>query len=320
MIGRKNKTKIFIDVGSYSIKVMVDSPSNIGYYPASILNDNSDSKNFIKDIKLSPNLSFNNELRAFWKGHVIQEERAIQVIKHIKQDLFRNNAIKTFEVYVSQGSFGNEFDKLKILKIFERAGLPITMLVSEGLVDSLGSYGKIRDGENTILVNLGFSKSSIYLLNGNNVLSKSKIQNGLHKIVKAFQNSIYDKLGLMISYEHAFDLITSNGNLIFRNEISYLLPARAKDSSIKEASIPGELIKEVLRLYVERVISQILKIKHQNSIEIYQSIMKNGICISGGLANISNLDIYIQKTLGIGVYRSESSYNSILKGLSNLLG
>lgn len=318
MLRRKNKTKIFIDIGSFSIKVMVDSPSNTSYYSSSILNNNSGVKNFIKDIKLSSDLSFNNELRAFWKGFAINEERATKVIKHIRQSLFKRYAIKSFEIYASQSNFGKDSDKLTLSKIFENAGFPITTFVNEGIVDSLGSCGKINDGENTILINFGFSKSSIYLLEGNNIVFRSKIYTGLHKIVKNLQSSVFNKLDLVISYEHAFNLICSHGNLIFQNEINYSIPARDENSTIKEVNIPAEFIKEELRLYTDKIVSKILKIKHQNSIETYQSIIKNGICITGGMSNLSNLDVYIQKTLGIATFRSEASFNSVISGLYNL--
>lgn len=318
MLRRKNKTKIFIDIGSFSIKVMVESPSNISYYSSSILNDNSGAKNFIKDIKLSSDLSFNNELRAFWKGAVINEENATKVIKYIKQSLLKRYGIKSFEIYASQSSFVKDSDKLVLLKIFENVGFPIATFVNEGIADSLGSCGQIKDGENTILVNLGFSKSSIFLLGGNNIILKSRINSGFHEIVKNLKSSILDKLGLVISYEHAFNLICSHGNLIIPNEINYSIPARDEKSNIKEVNISADLIKEVLRMYADKIVAKIFKIKHQNSIETYQSIMKNGICITGGMSNLSNLDIYIQKTLGIATFKSEVSFNSVISGLYHL--
>lgn len=319
MIKRNNKTKIYFDLGSYSIKVAVGSLSNICYFNASTFNNNSDYKDFVKDIKLSPSLSFRNDLRAFWKGKIVDEEKAISVIRNIKQKIFKDNNIKSFDLYLAQSPFLLDQDKLKISQVFEKSGLPSITFVSEPLVDSIGSLGKIKNGEYSILINTGFSKASIYLLNGNNIELIKNINGGLHKIIKRFIKSIYEKKGLILSYEQALELIIERGDLIIQNNIEYNLAVKDQNFQIKEMKIDSEFLKEALRTYADKIISKIIEIKHEIRIEVYQSIINNGICISGGIANIANLDVYIRKTLEVSVFSSEAGYKSVIKGLVDLL-
>lgn len=193
-------------------------------------------------------------------------------------------------------------------------------IAEKPIADALGLGLDITSAHGVMVVNIGADTTEISVLSlGGIVLSKlipvggNKLDESIRNIIKKNHNLfIGSKTAEFIKKELSSAVTIDDKSIeIFGRHVVTGLPTKVEITSMD--------VYEAISEHLFTIIDAIKAILERTPPEMSSDIIEGGIHITGGSANIKNLDLLIIKETELKANISSESSNSVVKGLGEIL-
>ncbi len=213
-----------------------------------------------------------------------------------------------------------EEERKSYLSVFQGAGVKDVIFVPRLLCSAYGAGLNILSNNAQLIIDIGGVSTDIGVVNLGTIIEGATLAVGGKAIDAQIVRTVSQKYGVEIGLPTAQKLKEEIGSL-YTNDIANMevigadvntkAPAGTLvyASDIKEAVLP--LLNEISRI-VETTLNIVPP-------EISGDVAKNGICVTGGFADIAGLQKYLSREINLPVIVADCAKNACILGAGKLL-
>ncbi len=193
-------------------------------------------------------------------------------------------------------------------------------LVENGLADAVGIGMPVLHSMGNIVVNIGASTTDISVISGGKIVIGKRLHIGGTKLDEDIENMVRRKFDLNIGKK------TSE---ILKNNLSYMIegvPAQMRAFGIHTLTglpssviISSEDVNEAIIDSIAEIADAIKSVLQRTPPQLSADIHKNGIYLTGGVSQISNLAAYMKRHLETITYSVPEPVFSTIRGLVQIM-
>ncbi len=238
-------------------------------------------------------------------------------IRHI-----RKGNVKGADYYIAVPSDINEVEKRAFydLVVSTETKAKNVRIVDKSIADAVGVGIDVKKAKGVLIVDIGAETTEVSVLSlGGNVLSRlidtggSKFDDAICNIVKKEENLVIGKKTaeqLKMNIAFATEPEDVYMDAYGRNVMSGL-PAKAE--------VSAALVSEALTEHIQSIIDNIKVLLERTPPELSSDIINSGIFVTGGGSAIQNLDVLLERELGLKVNLTEKPSESVARGLGEIM-
>ena len=264
----------------------------------------------------------------------------IEVVKPIEDGVISNlmlseNMIRHFITTVNNSALflpiviagvpfsATDVEKKALQDILERSNVKDVYLIYESIASALGANLPIDQPIGSLVIDIGGGTTEMSVISLNGIIKNKTFKYGGRKIDEAIAKYIEHKYDILIGQNTAEDV---------KKRISalYLCPS----DEIKKISIYGRNLKtnvpQEIFITQEDMVTACAEftnffIENLNDLlsmtppELMKDILKNGVTVCGGGANVANIDYVIKTITGLDTYVPKNPELCLIKGLNLII-
>jgi rod shape-determining protein MreB len=232
----------------------------------------------------------------------------------LNQKLFKSK----ISAYAAVPISSTEVEQRAIQESLIKAGVSDVKLVEKPLATAYGAHMPIFSNKPIFHIDMGGGIIEIAVIIMGGIVTQRIMKMGGDYMDHAIYNYLHLKNGIIIgdqtsenlkiqlfSFENSDDVITIRGKSLENGMPKSL---RVKSSDIKES----------LANIFNQIVDTVREVLETVPPEIIDGIIKNGIVLSGGLANIKGIDTFFSQELKIPIVIPENPHDATIRGLLNL--
>ena len=194
-------------------------------------------------------------------------------------------------------------------------------MIDQAIADSIACHMDVEDKNGGMVVNIGADTTDISVISNGGILvsrrlniAGNQISESIINVLKSTQNKL---IGLKMADQLKYRLCDlkddaeSRGMAIYGRHIATGLPMK----TIVNSEIINKQVKETLILLTDNINILMEKIP----LSIADTIMKDGIYLVGGTANLRNIDIYLRNRTGLSINILNDPASSTIRGITKVL-
>lgn len=201
------------------------------------------------------------------------------------------------------------------------AGSRDVTLVDESLAAAYGMDLNPDEPRGNLILNLGGGVSEASVISLNGVITNKSINKGGDFIDDEIVTYFREKLSLEIGKNTAEEVKNTIVSLKVKDKkLSMRVDGRDLETAMpKTVSVSSENLIDCIMSYSNMVVDMVYEVMEKTPPEISSDIRKNGIYLTGGLANLKGIKEYIAERLGLAVSVSEDPIADAIKGAGIIL-
>lgn len=194
-------------------------------------------------------------------------------------------------------------------------------VVEKPIADAVGVGIDVNSPNGHLIVNLGGDTTEISVISLGGIVLSRLIKTGGNKFDEAICNIIRKKYNLIIGSKSAEQVKIQLADAMNESEDKIAMAyGRNIVTGLPNAKeISGSLVHEALNEYLHQVIENIKVILERTPPELSADIISRGIYLTGGSAEIKNLDKLITSETGLKVNLIEKPSESVINGISKIV-
>lgn len=198
-----------------------------------------------------------------------------------------------------------------------KAGAKDVYLMEETMAAAIGAGLKIEKPEGCMIVDIGGGTSEMAVLSlGGIVVSKSvkiageKLDDDIVSYIKRKYSVVIGK----IEAEEVKKQIGSASTTMTEEKVS--VKGRNLNTGLPDKIVITTTdVQEAISASIDEIVKAVKLTLEQTPPELSSDIMVQGVIISGGCAQIKNIDRYLSEQIGIPVHMAENPASCVIKGV-----
>lgn len=201
------------------------------------------------------------------------------------------------------------------------AGAKSAYVVREPLLAALGAGIAINSSSGNMIVNIGGGTSEVAVISLGGIVCWSSLRVAGNRFDEAIMNYIKKKFSLYIGEQTAEAIKIGAGSALpLKNKIEFQFRGRDLISGLpKDATISSNEIAEALNPYLMDIAASVQSVFNETPPELVADVMEKGIILSGGSAELRNVDEFFHRLLGVQTYVAEDAILCVAKGAGVIL-
>lgn len=264
-----------------------------------------------------------NDITIHWpvaSGEVVDEalERALlqMFFREAKIRWFLPNPtlMATTSVAISKAARQSWVDVLYSL------GAGVVHTIAEPLAASIGAGVPIADASGSFLVQLGYDRTEAVVVSLGSIVQSVALPIGGKTLLKWLDTALEQQLEFSVSKERIAHLLHHVASL--NPEVQHKLLVTGKDTATKrprEVEVTSAHLYAPVLKYAARVERAITELLSNIRPELTTDVIDKGFLLSGGLAQLSGLDIWLTDRLGVPVSVVEEPAHAVIRGVETTL-
>jgi len=256
------------------------------------------------------------------KDGVIADYRITQsMIKHFVRKALGKMNISRAEVLISIPSIISSTERRAVIEAGMNAGVKAVYLVRESVLAAIGAEIPINSAHGYLVVNIGGGTTEVSVISLGGIVTSSGIRVGGNKIDKAIIDYVKKKYNLAIG-ERTAELIKINIGTAIRVSGEETISVRGRDlvSGLpKTIDLTSNAINEAIQEQLKEMIKVIKLVLQDTPPELCSDIVERGIVLTGGGALLKNMDLFIEKVLGVPTRIASDPLLCVAKGTGVVL-
>lgn len=193
-------------------------------------------------------------------------------------------------------------------------------IVERGIADAIGLGLDVQNSQGIFVVNFGAETTELSVLSGGGVVLNKLLKIGSCIFDNAIINSARYNQEFLIGRLTAEELRKTYGLDSEKGQDMLTVAGRNLLTRIPEQrKVSMGLVHAAMREPMKACIHEIHALLERTPPEVQRTIQKNGIYISGGMANLKGIDTYMKNALGIEVQRAEQPELCAVNGLKKII-
>lgn len=257
------------------------------------------------------------------KDGVIADYRVTQsMIKHFVRKALGKMNISRAEVLISIPSIISSTERRAVIEAGMNAGVKAVYLVKESVLAAIGAGVPINSAHGHLIVNIGGGTTEVSVISLGGIVTNSGIRVGGNKIDQSIIDYVKKKYNLAIG-ERTAELIKINIGTAIKLSSEETISVRGRDlvSGLpKTIDLTSNAINEAIQEQLKEIIKVIKMVLQETPPELCSDIVEKGIILTGGGAMLKNMDLFIERVLGVPTKVASDPLLCVAKGTGVVLG
>ncbi len=317
-------TNICFDFGTSNLSVFVSGKGVIANEPSVVAINPENGKILSMGKKAYEMIGKNHDwidvVNPIVDGGVYDFQTVQNIIGFYVQKVCENKIWKP-NVLLSIPCETNSVDKRTILELATASGASKACLIEEPLAAAIGAGVDVNSYRGIMVVDIGAGRTDIAVIARGMICSSRSIKvagNALNEAIVAF---LKREKEISIGYQTAE---TVKKDIGCTNFLEAELAVRAVGKSTKtNLPISVEITSADVFLsfddYLEQIVTAIKSVFEKTSPELNGDILKTGIVLTGGSAQLTGIDRFIEFRTGIKTMVAKDPQNCVIKGMGKVL-
>ncbi len=194
-------------------------------------------------------------------------------------------------------------------------------IVERGIADAIGLGLDVQQSPGLFVVNLGAETTELSILAYGGVVLNKMLKFGSASLDHAIVNSVRYNQEFLIGQLTAELLRKTFGIQSNYHSDSLSVAGRNLLTRVPEQkSVPMSLVHAAMKDMMKNLANEIHALLERTPPEVQRNIKKDGIQLTGGLANLKGIDTFIENSLGIKVQVAVQPEFCAANGLKKIIG
>jgi rod shape-determining protein MreB len=254
------------------------------------------------------------------KGRLYDLDLAQAMVRIFLQQALQTTTFFRPVMMISVPAAATLADREVTTELLYRSGAREVYTISEPLAAAIGAGVPIADASGSFLVQLGSGIVEGAVISLGSLVKSESLQTGGLDIDRRIQAMLKDEVSLSVSLETAEKLKKQVGSMEIHQHKEMLATGQdVANSSPKEVKITSALLLPVLLQVVGKYELLLKQLLSEIPPELTVDVIDKGMLLSGGLSQLSGLDQYLIKQLGIPVSVVENPDEAAVRGIGTAL-
>jgi len=239
---------------------------------------------------------------------------------------FISKAIGSFnvvrpEVVISVPAGITSTEHRAVMNAAKEAGAKEVYLVKEPLLASLGAGIPIHSAEGNMIVNIGGGTTEVAVISLGGIVTWASLRVAGNRFDNAISEYIKKKYNLAIGENTAENIkITIGTAMQNRNKLEMKIRGRDLHSGLpKDMIINSNEVAEAVNGHLVDIMNSVQSVFNVTPPELAADIMEKGIILSGGSAQLRDLEEFFKRSLGVSAYVAEEPLLCVANGTATIL-
>ena len=320
-----------IDLGTANTLIYVKDTGIVLNEPSVIAVDTESSKILAVGVeakamlgKAPRNISV---IRPLQDGVISDFDKTADMLKTFIERAMGQKKMRNYRVAVGVPTGVTEVEKRAVEEVVRQMGATEVYILEEPMAAAIGAGLPVDGTTGCMIADIGGGTTDVAIIALGGVVASTSIRHAGDKFNEAIIQYIRKRHALLIGDRTAEDLKINLGCACMDedemgNEIIKTMNARGRDiiSGLpKTLEITNKDMMIALQESMDIVIDAIKTTIEKAPPEIAADIAENGMMLSGGGANIHNLDKLIKKKTDMDVVMAENSFEAVAQGTGKAL-
>lgn len=194
-------------------------------------------------------------------------------------------------------------------------------IVERGIADAIGLNLDVENTKGLFIVNFGGATTELSIIAGGGLVLNQLLKVGGSDLDQAVVQLVRYNHDFLIGHQTAETLRRNFG--VFSDDDNAVMTAAGRDlitgiPQRREISI--NLVRAAVKEPLEQCVQAIMALMDRTPPEIRKSIRRNGIFLTGGVANLPGLELYLEEMTGIRTHTAIDPDICAVTGLKNIIG
>lgn len=226
------------------------------------------------------------------------------------------------DVVVSVPAGITQTERRAVTNATREAGAKEVYLVKEPILAALGADIPINSHSGNMIINIGGGTSEVAVVSLGGIVSWSSLRVAGNKFDQAIMDFIKKKYSVYIGEQTAENVKFEIGSALPMKE-KLTTKVRGRDIATglpKDVAVSSNEIAEALNPHLMDIAASVQSVFNTTPPELVADIMEKGIIISGGGAQLRNIDEFFKRMTGVSAYIAEDPLFCVAKGTGLILG
>ena len=193
-------------------------------------------------------------------------------------------------------------------------------IVERGIADAIGLDLDVQNAPGIFVVNFGAETTELSILSYGGVVLNKLLKIGASTFDHAIINSVRYNQEFLIGQLTAEELRKTFGIYSDKNNETLSVAGRNLVTRIPEQKkISMGLVRAAMKDTMKTCIHEMSALLERTPPEVQRTIKKNGIYITGGLANLKGIASYMENALGIKIHVTQQPEFCAVNGLKKII-
>ncbi len=239
---------------------------------------------------------------------------------------FINKATGSFnlfrpEVVISVPAGISPTERRAVVNAAREAGAKNAYIVKEPILAALGAGVPINNHSGNLIINIGGGTSEVAVVALGGIVAWSSLRVAGNKFDHAIMDYIKKKYGLHIGEQTAEAAkIEAGSALPTKERLEFRTRGRDMVSGLpRDIVINSSEIAEALNPYLLDIAASVQNVFNSTPPELVADIMEKGLILSGGGAQLRNIDEFFKRMTGVQAYIADEPLFCVAKGTGLIL-
>ena len=193
-------------------------------------------------------------------------------------------------------------------------------IVERGIADAIGSGVDLMNEKGVFIVNLGGDTTELSVLGRGGMVMNRLLKTGGHDHDKAIVTLVRHNMEFLIGNSTAEILRRTFG--IFTEKTERFLNVSGRDlitGMPAQRDVPVSLVRAAMKEPLEECVKAIRSMIGRTPPDVRRAIEEKGIHITGGMANLRGIALYLQEYTGLRVLTTDHPELCAVRGLQKII-
>ena len=196
------------------------------------------------------------------------------------------------------------------------AGAKAAYIIKEPIAAAIGANIPIGSPSGHMIIDIGGGTSEIAVISLGGIVVNTSVRIGGNKFDYAIQEYVRKKYGLAIGERTAEDIkITIGSAMVMEEKLSMDIRGRDMITGLpKTITIISDDVTEAIQNELAGIIQAVKNVLQDTPPELSADVMDKGMVLSGGSAQLRNIDKLLSQAIGVPAYVADEAALCVARG------
>ncbi len=252
---------------------------------------------------------------------VIADINNMQTLIHCFMEEICGGNIRPADYYIAVPTDVTDVEKRAFYDLIKNANVKAksVMVVEKAIADGLGLEIDVKNSQGVLVVDVGYDTTEISILSLGGIVVSRLIKVGGLKFDDAIRSAVRKEYSLIIGGKTAEKVKNELADMAYAEQPSVVYGRDIVSGLPVEREIPTDLVEEYLYEHFVTIIDNIKLILERTPPELAADIYRQGIYLTGGACQVSQLSQLISNGTNLKVNVAEHPVESVALGLGRII-
>ncbi len=197
-----------------------------------------------------------------------------------------------------------------------QAGAKAAYIIKEPIAAAIGANIPIGSASGHMIVDIGGGTTEVAVISLGGIVANTSVRVGGNKLDAAIQEYVRKKHTLVIGDQTAEEIKIQIGSALPMEE-KLTMEVRGRDSIQglpKVVTVESDDVTEAIQDELAQIIQAVKSVLQETPPELSADVMDKGMVLSGGTAQLRNMDLLLTQSTGVPAYVADESQLCVVKG------